>query len=75
MTPLVIEQSKALFQEVEKDIERISGGCCRTRDFWGKKQGGIRGSCMAIEGGVEEAMVKLRELWNHFTTAVTVDSR
>ena len=69
ITPLAIEQSKALFQEIEEILGKY-------REIVTKSKGVVRAVVWPLKGkGVERALVKLRELRDNFTTAVTVDSR
>jgi len=76
MTPLAIEQSKALFREIEKILGKYREAAVESGASGNKIKEAWRTAVWPLKGKeVKGALVKLRELRNNFTTAVTVDSR
>ena len=76
MTPLAIEQSKALFQEIERILGKYREVVEESSTSGGQLKKTLKAVVWPLKGKeVEKALVKLRELRNNFTTAVTVDSR
>ena len=69
ITPLAIEQSKALFQEIEEILGKYREAATKFKQamraaIWPRK-----------EKEIERALAELRKLRDNFNTAVTVDLR
>ena len=76
MTPLAIEQSRALFQKIKEILVKYQEASVEAETSGRRVKEVLRAVVWPLKGKeIEGALVKLRELRNNLTTAVTVDSR